>query len=166
MTLLELLIMVAVMGLVLAASAPGMRSTVEAYEPVTEEAGLKLELAGDPAVTQYGNPHLMAQALANLIDNAIKYGAAGGEVTVTVRREGDAAELTVADRGPGIPPGLHERALARFGRLDDSRTTPGSGLGLSMVRAVTILHGGRLRLEDLAPGLRVVMRLAPRAQPA
>jgi len=135
------------------------RSTLEAYEPVAEEAGLtlQLQLGSDVVVPLQGNPHLIAQALANLIDNAVKYAPAGGDVRITARRTPRAAELVVSDRGPGIPQQLRERALQRFGRLDEARTTPGSGLGLSLVQAVVRLHGGSLRLEDNNPGLRVVL---------
>ncbi len=90
--------------------------------------------------------------------------ATGGKVTVSLGREGDAAILTVADCGPGIPPQDRERALKRFVRLETSRTRPGSGLGLSLVAAVVRLHGGSVRLEDNEPGLRVTIAL-PLASP-
>ena len=133
------------------------RSTLEAYEPVAEEAGLTLQLSGEAVVPLRGNPHLIAQALANLIDNAVKYAPAGGDVRINARLTPQAAELVVSDRGAGIPAEHRDRALQRFGRLDEARTTPGSGLGLSLVQAVVRLHGGSLRLEDNDPGLQVVL---------
>ena len=98
----------------------------------------------------------MAQAITNLIDNAIKYGAGGKAVSVTTR-PGPAAELIVSDRGAGIPAQERERVLQRFVRLDAARAAPGTGLGLSFVAAVAELHGARLRLDDASPGLRVTL---------
>ncbi len=137
------------------------------YEPSAEDAGFSLEVdAGGPAPVR-ANRHLLAQALANLIENAIKYsgaGAAGGprDISIRVRALEATVELSVGDRGPGIAPEHRERALRRFGRLDDSRTLPGTGLGLSLVAAVARMHGGSLRLDDNRPGLLVVLSL-PRA---
>jgi signal transduction histidine kinase len=105
---------------------------------------------------------LLGQALANLIDNAIKYGAAATgktRVAVTTARDGDALILRVADNGPGIPEADRERALVRFVRLEKSRSQPGSGLGLSLVAAVARLHHGAIELGDGNPGLVVTMRL-------
>jgi signal transduction histidine kinase len=111
---------------------------------------------------------LLGQAIANLIDNAIKYGTAevagngaGAEPEVEVRVEakGPVAEIVVTDRGPGVPAADRERVLGRFVRLEASRSEPGSGLGLSLVAAVARLHGGSLRLEDNEPGLRVILAL-------
>ncbi len=114
-----------------------------------------------------GQRELIGQALANLIDNALKYGAAddpGVKAQVEVSAKGDArsVEISVADRGPGIPEAERSRVLERFVRLEASRSRPGSGLGLSLAAAVARLHGGELRIEDNAPGLRVVLAL-PRA---
>ena len=134
------------------------------YEPSAEDAGFSLEVdAGGPAPVR-ANRHLLAQALANLIENAIKYsgaGAAGGprDISIRVRALEATVELSVGDRGPGIAPEHRERALRRFGRLDDSRTLPGTGLGLSLVSAVARMHGGSLRLDDNRPGLLVVLSL-------
>jgi signal transduction histidine kinase len=143
----------------------------ELYEPLAEEQGLALEVDAPGAVSLHGNRELISQALANLVDNAIKY--AGPEakangtpsvVTVRARVEGDRVLLSVGDRGPGIPEGERGRAVERFVRLEKSRTIPGSGLGLSLASAVAHLHGGELRLEDNAPGLCAVMIL-PRGGP-
>lgn len=103
--------------------------------------------------------HLLSQALANLIDNAIKYTPAGGRLTVSACAVGESAEIVVADNGPGIPKSDRERVQERFVRLEASRNSAGSGLGLSLVRAVARFHGGTLSLEDNEPGLRVRLRL-------
>jgi signal transduction histidine kinase len=102
------------------------------------------------------------------VDNAVKYGAANGEgaaepVTVSAARDGDQVVITVADRGPGIPAAERERALERFVRLESARSRPGFGLGLSLAAAVARLHGGLLRLEDNAPGLKVLIQLPAKA---
>jgi signal transduction histidine kinase len=132
----------------------------ELYEPLAEEKGLVLEtdIAGPATVT--GNRHLLFQALANLVDNAVKYGASGRRIRLTVAPRGPLGgpEIAVADNGPGIPAADRERVLERFVRLDTSRTTPGNGLGLALVAAIVHLHGAELALEDNAPGLRVVIR--------
>jgi signal transduction histidine kinase len=106
-----------------------------------------------------GDRHLISQALANLIDNAIKYTKPGGRITIRVTSSVTNASLIVTDTGPGIPEAARTKVLERFVRLDQSRHTPGSGLGLSLVAAVTKLHGGTLRLEDADPGLRVILSL-------
>ncbi len=144
----------------------------ELYEPVAEEAGLKLSFSGAGSVLIEVNRHLVGQAVANLIDNAIKYGRVspvatlpGGpgrsatHVAVSVRRVASGAEISVADDGAGIGPEDRARVLRRFVRLEQSRSRPGTGLGLSLVAAVARLHGGSVRLEDNAPGLRVVLSL-------
>lgn len=142
----------------------------ELYEPLAEEAGLALSTEVAPGLRVVGNRELIGQALANLIDNGLKYGRPEGDappgIVVSARQEGDAVELVVADRGPGIPEADRGRVLERFVRLDQSRSKPGFGLGLSLASGVVRLHGGQLRLEDNAPGLRVVMALpalAPKA---
>ena len=118
----------------------------------------------------HGNRELVSQALANLVDNAIKYGAADGagakgaepEIVVRALRDGERILLTVADGGRGIPESDRGRAVERFVRLEQSRSLPGSGLGLSLASAVARLHGGELKLEDNHPGLKTVISL-PRA---
>lgn len=135
---------------------------VETYEPAAEEKGLRLSLDAREPVRLRGEPHLLAQALANLLDNAVKYVPSPGRVAVRVRAEGERARLEVADDGPGVPDAFRERAFERFARVEASRTTPGSGLGLSLVRAVARLHGGDVTLADGRPGLVVRIDL-PRA---
>lgn len=139
-----------------------VENVCELYEPLADEQGLDLAVSVAP-VAVHGVGELLAQALANLIDNAIKYGLppAGGRgcIRVQVAREGGEAVLTVADTGPGIPAGDRERVVERFVRLEQSRTRPGSGLGLALVGAVARLHGGSLTFGDNAPGLVATLRL-------
>lgn len=135
----------------------------ELYMPLAEEKGITLTCAAAPGLTVTGDRHLLSQALANLADNAVKYTAPGGTVTVTARRaddSGGAVELAVTDSGPGIPAADRQRVLERFVRLEASRNSPGSGLGLSLVAAVARLHGAELVLGDNSPGLRVSLRFA------
>jgi signal transduction histidine kinase len=139
----------------------------ELYEPVAEQAGHRLEITAPAGITMLANRELISQAVANLVDNAIKYatradadGAAQDDrISITLAKIADVIEISVADRGPGVAPQDRERALKRFVRLEQSRSRPGSGLGLSLVAAVAHLHGGAIRLEDNAPGLRVVLSI-------
>jgi signal transduction histidine kinase len=145
-----------------------LRDVAELYEPVAEERGLVLKAEAEAPVMVRAERQLLGQAIANLIDNAIKYGTAevagngaGAKPEVEVRAvaKGPVAEIIVTDRGPGVPVADRERVLGRFVRLEASRSEPGSGLGLSLVAAVARLHGGSLRLEDNEPGLRVILAL-------
>ena len=134
----------------------------ELYEPAAEERGVELSVSATGPLPFRGQRELIGQALANLIDNALKYGAAdlpGVEAKVEISAKGDdrSVEIAVSDRGPGIPAEDRTRVLERFVRLEASRSRPGSGLGLSLAAAVARLHGGQLRIEDAAPGLRVVL---------
>ena len=157
----------------LEAGTAGERSTVdlgalvtdaaELYEPVAEERGVRITATIANGIVIEADRQLIGQAVTNLIDNALKYGAAS-EIDIAAARNGTSAEIVVADHGPGIAPADRERALKRFVRLESSRSLPGSGLGLSLAAAVARLHGGSLRLEDNAPGLRVVIAL-PLAAP-
>ena len=127
----------------------------ELYQPLAEERGLAFEADLTPGLTIRANRHLLSQAIANLLDNAIKSAPEGGVVSLgTLLRDGRPA-ITVSDNGPGIPPEKREAVLGRFVRLEESRNTPGSGLGLSLVAAVAEHHGAALRLDDNRPGLRV-----------
>ncbi len=146
------------------------RDIQELYEPLAEDKGLTLAVRAVSA-TVHGNRELVSQALANLVENAIKYGrpvTTAGETAVPGREpagqpdilieslhQGDKVFLSVMDQGPGIPEKDRLRAVERFVRLEASRTQSGSGLGLSLASAVATLHGGELRLEDAFPGLRV-----------
>ncbi len=137
-----------------------VEDVVELYEPVGEEAGVTLSAGGVEPVRIAGNRELVGQALSNIVDNAIKYSAGSGEapsVTVRLFREKGEAVLEVADTGPGIPEEDRPRVTERFVRLEHSRTKPGSGLGLSLAKAVMTFHGGRLELGPRDPGLVVRM---------
>jgi signal transduction histidine kinase len=157
------------------------RDVGELYEPVAEERGIALRVFAPSSLLLHGSRELISQALANLVDNALKYGDLGGGKAATTRfLEGgilgplesaagaktidiaaelraDRIELSVADRGPGISPKDRPRVLDRFVRLENARSRPGSGLGLSLAVAVARLHNGSLRLEDNMPGLRAVI---------
>ncbi|WP_316393989.1 sensor histidine kinase [Bradyrhizobium sp. 33ap4] len=126
---------------------------VELYDAAAEEVTTRLDLAGDRAVLVTGDRDLLFDAIANLVDNAIKHGRAGGRVTVTCDNDERGAVISIADDGPGIPAEQHDRVFKRFYRLEQSRYTPGNGLGLSLVAAVASLHGARIELRDNAPGL-------------
>ena len=139
-------------------------SVADLYEPLAEESGLALKVETAGPLSVHGSRELISQVLANLVDNAIKYGkpeAAGvaAEIVVRAGREGGAIRFVVADRGPGVPEADRVRVLDRFVRLEASRSRPGAGLGLSLAAAVAHLHGGEIRLEDNAPGLRVVLTI-------
>jgi signal transduction histidine kinase len=135
----------------------------ELYEPLTEEKGMHLSVEAHEPLMIRGNRELIGQALANLVDNAIKYGTPAdgekGDIRIETRREGGRVLISVADRGGGIAPADRERAVERFVRLEMSRSKPGAGLGLSLVAAIAHLHGGELQLTDNAPGLRATLAL-------
>ncbi|WP_210269767.1 sensor histidine kinase [Hyphomicrobium methylovorum] len=140
-----------------------VEDVAELYAPAAEEAGFALAIEEAHGIFVRANRQLIGQAVANLIDNAIKYsraGEPGSTITVTVNRVNDGAAIAVADHGPGIKPDDRGRALKRFVRLEASRTKPGTGLGLSLVAAVARLHHGEVRLEDNNPGLKVVLVLS------
>jgi signal transduction histidine kinase len=149
-----------------------VRGVGELYDPLADQKGLTLRVDVDAAAPMRGNRELVTQALANLVDNAIKYGSRGeaaangtpAEIAVRAASEGDVIRLSVADRGPGIPEKDRGHAVERFVRLEQSRSEPGSGLGLSLASAVAHLHGGELKLEDNEPGLRASLVL-PRGGP-
>ncbi|HXL99736.1 MAG TPA: HAMP domain-containing sensor histidine kinase [Rhizomicrobium sp.] len=134
----------------------------ELYGPVAEEKGVSLEVAPSGTARIEGNGSLISQALANLVDNAIKYTPAGGLVRIAVQNTSAGIALSVADNGPGIPSGDHARVLERFVRLEASRNSPGTGLGLSLVAAVARLHDAKLELSDNMPGLKATLLFAGR----
>ena len=148
------------------------RGIHELYEPLAEDDGMILRVTTAPAPL-HGNRELVSQALANLVENAIKYGkpspvvqpldpaaaARTREILIEARREGDLVLLSVTDHGPGIPEADRKHAVERFVRLEASRTQPGSGLGLSLASAVATLHGGELRLGDSRPGLTATLAI-------
>ncbi|HEX4569772.1 MAG TPA: HAMP domain-containing sensor histidine kinase [Dongiaceae bacterium] len=145
---------------------------VELYQPVAEEHGLTLNVSGRGIATVQGNRQLLLQAVANLIDNAVKYSAGGSRIQVEVAAQPVGASISVADYGPGIPAAERGHVLERFVRLDASRTTPGSGLGLSLVAAIARQHGASLELTDTQagasrPGLTAILRFpSAGSQPA
>jgi signal transduction histidine kinase len=141
-----------------------LRAICEIYQPIAEERGISLAVDAPASLPYNGSRQLIGRAVANLIDNALKYGGSGGEIRLAAADLGDAAEIVVSDRGPGIPPELRGDAVRKYRRLEEARTTEGSGLGLAMVRAAARLHAGDLLLEDNDPGLRV--RLILRREPA
>lgn len=135
-----------------------IEGVAELYGPLAEEKNLhfSVEIPREGAVIR-GNRNLVSQALANLVDNAMKYGPGGGSVAVELENRGSKSVLMVADHGPGIPPQDRERVTQRFVRLESSRNSPGTGLGLSLVAAVARLHDATLGFEDNHPGLRATL---------
>lgn len=142
-----------------------VRDVAELYEPAAEEAGFELRTSAATGLWLKANRQLIGQAVANLIDNALKYAADASRsrefrfIDVAISDAADETLISVADKGPGISPEDRERALKRFVRLEKSRTRPGTGLGLSLVAAVARMHGGDVLLEDNAPGLKAILRL-------
>lgn len=127
---------------------------VDLYEPVAEQKGMKIKLSASPA-TYNGDKNLLFQAFANVVDNAIKFGAPNTPIDITLAGDQAAILCTVRDHGAGIPAEERENVFRRFYRGEQSRTTQGNGLGLSLVQAVIALHGGRIILADANPGLIV-----------
>jgi signal transduction histidine kinase len=127
----------------------------ELYEPLAQEKNQTLTTDLDEGMCILADRHLLFQTLANVVDNAVKYTPDGGCIFLRVKPQGDRVEVSVADTGPGIPEQEFERVLERFVRLDSTRTSPGNGLGLSLVRAVAGLHGASLKLENMTPGLKL-----------
>lgn len=140
----------------------------ELYEPAGEDKGLEFSAEIERGLNIVGNRPFLTQALANIIDNAIKYTPEGGAVKLRARRRSSGEiEFSVTDTGPGVPEADRGRVIERFVRLDNSRTEPGSGLGLALVGAVMEAHGGRIQLDEgpgvfngSGPGLRVALVLA------
>ncbi len=146
--------------------APIVRDVAEMYEPVAEDAGVGLTLGALDDAPLHINRELVGQTVSNLVDNAIKYaGGEGRSATVTLGMERDPQwmRIVVTDNGPGIPEEKREQATERFVRLEESRSQPGSGLGLSLAKAVMKFHEGRLDLLPGDPGLSVVMSFPERA---
>jgi len=126
---------------------------VELYDAAAEQDGTRLSVVGDREVLVTGDRDLIFDAIANLVDNAIKHGRAGGHVVVANENAGGQPVVSIADDGPGIPADQYEHVFKRFYRLEHSRYTPGNGLGLSLVAAVARLHGARIEMLDNSPGL-------------
>jgi signal transduction histidine kinase len=132
----------------------------QAFAPAAEDEGRNLAAEVAPGITVCGDRELLTQALANLVENALRHTASGSHVRLLLGKQGGRAVLVVEDDGPGVPESERERILRRFYRREQSRTTPGSGLGLSLVAAVAALHRADLRLADACPGLRVSLSFA------
>jgi signal transduction histidine kinase len=146
--------------------APLLADVADLYGPVAEEKGIALSVEAPAHRAAYGDRELIQQAVANLVDNAVKFSRAGDAVRLTASVTSAAVEIVVADQGPGIPEADRVRATERFFRGEIARNTPGSGLGLALVQAVAQLHGGSLRLADAAPGLVAAIALPTREDPA
>ena len=137
-----------------------VKSLGETYEPVAEDAGHSLDVAVQDGISFTGDRQLLAQLLTNLLENALRHTPEGTRVFLGLARTDSGVEIVVADNGPGIPDAERDKVFDRFYRLDRSRSTAGSGLGLAMVKAIAGLHGLSIRLEDAKPGLRVVLQTA------
>jgi signal transduction histidine kinase len=132
----------------------------EMYDPLAEERGATLNFDKPArAVPLFGHRQLLAQAVSNLVENAVRYGSQGGEIRIGVRPEEKRISIEVSDRGPGIPADRRAEARRRFGRLDSSRSDEGAGLGLALAESIAHLHDGELLLEDNQPGLRTILEL-------
>ncbi len=138
---------------------PLLADLADLYEALAEERQLTLALRVPDTLTVVGDRDLIQQAVANLLDNAVKFSPPGGEILLSASIAEDRVEIAVADRGPGIPEADRGRAVERFFRGEQARNTPGFGLGLALVQAVATLHEGSLVLEDAMPGLRAVIRM-------
>ncbi len=134
----------------------------ELYRAVAEERGLHLRAVINAPLPIFGDRELVQQAVANLLDNALKFSTPGMTIDLSARLEDDVVQIVVADRGPGIAPADRRRATERFFRAEAARSTAGSGLGLALVSAVAQLHNGTLQLFDNNPGLRAVICLPSR----
>lgn len=145
------------------------QTVVEAFSPSAEDARQTLTLEATGPVLIEGDPELLTQMLVNLVENALRHAGAGSRIRVRASSNGSGAQLTVIDDGPGVPAAERERLFDRFYRLERSRSTPGSGLGLALVSAVAELHGAEVKLADANPGLEACVtfpRPPPRATDA
>jgi signal transduction histidine kinase len=134
-----------------------LETVADAYGPDAEQAAHRLETKIGPQLHVHGDRELLTQAFANLVENAIRHAGKGATIRVAAAANGAGIEAMVSDNGPGVPEADRERVLRRFGRLEASRSTPGTGLGLTLVNAIAELHDARLQLADNHPGLRVTI---------
>jgi signal transduction histidine kinase len=146
--------------------APLLAGVAELYGAVAEDKGITLSVQAPEHLPAYGDRELIQQAVANLIDNAVKFSPAGGAVRLSASVTTGGVDIVVADQGPGIPLADRARAAERFFRGEIARNTPGSGLGLALVQAVAQLHGGSLRLDDSGPGLVATLSLSGHDEPS
>ena len=147
-------------------AAPMLAGLVDLYSAPAEEGGLSLLLACPERLPLFGDRELIQQAIANLLDNALKFSLPGGVVRLSAATAAGAVTITVADHGSGIPLADRERATERFFRGEAARNTPGAGLGLALVQAVAQLHAGTFALADNAPGLAATLHLPATVEPA
>jgi signal transduction histidine kinase len=138
-------------------------TVADAYGPEAEQAGQRLETKIRPKLYITGDRELLIQAFADLVENAIRHAGKGATICMMAVTQAAAVEAMVSDTGPGVPAADRERVLSRFVRLEASRSTPGTGLGLTLVKAIADLHNARLELSDNDPGLRVTISFAPPA---
>jgi signal transduction histidine kinase len=138
-----------------------LRTVIELYQPALDEAGRPVELEIEAAPRVRGDRELLTQLFANLVDNALRHSGPNARIRLTVERQGERIAVIVTDSGPGIPVEWRDKVLHRFFRLERSRSTPGSGLGLSLAHAIATLHESALVLGDAQPGLRVTVLLEP-----
>jgi signal transduction histidine kinase len=142
-----------------------LRTVIEVYQPMAEEKGQHVTADIAANLRILGDRELLTQLFANLVENAMRHSPAGARVTLIAARAGGAVDVVVADDGPGIPTEERDKVVRRFYRLEASRTTPGSGLGLSLAAAIASLHDVPLQLDDNQPGLRVQIRFPEAAAP-
>jgi signal transduction histidine kinase len=143
------------------ALSSGLHRLVDLYRPVAEDHAQALDATIATSIRVRGDAQLLTQLFANLIENSLRHTPRGTHVHVALAHAGEQVLATVGDNGPGIPPEERDKVLRRFYRLSSSRSTPGYGLGLTLVAAIAQFHGAELRLLDNAPGLRVELRLRP-----
>jgi signal transduction histidine kinase len=144
---------------------PLLADVAELYGAVAEDSGISISVHAPEQLPAHGDRELIQQAVANLVDNAVKFSPPGGAVRLSATVTPAGVEIAVADQGPGIPESERDRAAERFYRGETARNTPGSGLGLALVQAVAHLHGGNLRLADAGPGLIAILTLPTHDQP-
>jgi signal transduction histidine kinase len=140
-------------------------TVVEVYQPTADEKRQSLSAEIAPDLITFGDRELLAQMFANLLENALRHSPEGATVHVTASVADDIVSVVLADTGPGIPAAEYENVFRRFYRLEESRTTPGNGLGLSLVSAISALHGITVELSDNSPGLRVALKWPARPDP-
>jgi signal transduction histidine kinase len=142
-----------------------LHDMVDLYDAAAEQRRVQLKVTSEGSVWANGDHDLLANAIASLIDNAIKYAGFGAQVDLSAEADPEGVRITVCDDGPGIPAAEIPRVTERFYRLDQARGLPGNGLGLTIVSAIATLHGGQLRLEPASPGLKVSIMLPPMRRP-
>jgi signal transduction histidine kinase len=136
-----------------------LHDLVELYEPLSEEQGQSFLAEVIDSHPILGDRDLLFQAFANILDNAIKYTPASGSINLVMHDQPDLLQVVICDNGAGIPPEAREKVFERFFRLESSRSSPGNGLGLSLVAAIVKLHHGRIELADNRPGLKLTINL-------